>query len=305
MTILRGVWPIAATPFTPDGEIDYESLTTQIHGLAAGGCHGVILFGYAGEFYKLTDEERGEILRVATNAGDDADIPVFASITAQSTKVATDRARAAQHAGVDGLMLLPPFVANPGEADVREHVESVGRAVSVPVLVQYAPDNTGVPIRPETFADVAAAVPNVSHFKIECNPPGGYITDLLERTDGDVEVLVGSAGQWMVDAFDRGAVGVIPGGGLHELYLQIYEHLSSDETDLATDLHSELAPLLNHIGQSMEMFIHYEKRMLADRGLIEHPHCRAPSFSPDRYYDRAFERLYEPLRERYTADDDS
>lgn len=89
----------------------------------------------------------------------------------------------------------------------------------------------------------------------------------------------------MIDAFDRGAVGVIPGGGLHELYLQIYERLSSGEMELATELHGELAPLLNHIGQTLEMFIHYEKRMLADRGLINYPHCRAPSFSPDPYYD--------------------
>ena len=303
MTSLRGVWSIVATPFTPDGEVDYESIETQIHELAAGGCHGVILFGYAGEFYKLTDGERGEIFRVSATAADDADVPLMASITAQSTKVAVDRAKAAVHTGVDGLMLLPPFVTNPSDAGVREHIEAVGRAVSVPVLVQYAPDNTGVPVSPDTFADISELVPNVDSYKIECTPPGGYISDLLERTDGDVDVLVGSAGQWMLDVFDRGAVGVIPGGGLHEHYLQIHDHLSSGEMELATELHSELVPLLNHIGQSMEMFIHYEKRMLADRGLIEHPHCRAPAFSPDPYYDRVFERLYEPLRDQYAAGD--
>jgi 4-hydroxy-tetrahydrodipicolinate synthase len=56
-TRFEGVMPIIVTPFTETGEIDFESLRQLVRTLADDGCHGMILFGVAGEFYKLSGEE--------------------------------------------------------------------------------------------------------------------------------------------------------------------------------------------------------------------------------------------------------
>ena len=55
---VKGILPIVATPFTPSGEVDMASFETLCHTLAANGCHGLTLFGIAGEYYKLDDAER-------------------------------------------------------------------------------------------------------------------------------------------------------------------------------------------------------------------------------------------------------
>lgn len=297
MSVLRGVWPIVATPFDEAERVDYESLRTQIEALAAGGCHGAILFGFASEFYALTDDERDEIVRVSVETANRVEIPLYASVTHQATTVAVEQAAADESAGVDGLMLLPPFVTNPGADGVRKHVAAVCETVSIPVLVQYAPELTGVTVAPDTLADLATSIPNLVGYKIECTPPGGYISDLLERTE-DIDVLVGNAGRVYVEALERGATGVVPGGSLHECYLEIYNHHRAGELERAIERHTELLGLIEHIGQTIEMFIHYEKRMQADRGFIADPRPRSPGFIPDRYDDRLFERLYEPLRAR-------
>ena len=55
---IEGICPIIATPFTSEGEVDYHSLEKLIRWMADGGCHALTLFGIAGEYYKLSDEER-------------------------------------------------------------------------------------------------------------------------------------------------------------------------------------------------------------------------------------------------------
>ena len=294
---IEGVWPIVATPFDESGEIDYPSLRNEIQRMAQGGCHGVILFGFASEFYKLTDEEMREIVQVSVEECDSADLPLFVSITQHATTVAEQWAEEVEAAGADGLMLLPPFMMNPSESDIYTHIKRVAEAVSIPLLVQYAPDNTGVSIKPEVFARLSEEVDNIPYYKVESKPPGGYTSELLKQTEDSVDILVGSAGRQMIEAYDRGAVGVIPGGALHEIYLNIHESHMNDDRDRAVELHRELIPLLDHIGQAGEMFMHYEKRMLEHRNFIESAHCRIPSFTPDEHYDNIFDEQFDRLTE--------
>lgn len=298
MAEFEGVCPVVATPFTESEDVDYESLTAQVGALAAGGCHGAVLFGFAGEFYKLTDEEQGRIVTRATDIAADVDLPLYVSVTAQSTKVAADRARAAASAGADGLMLLPPFVADQSEADVREHVGAVADAVSLPVMVQYAPGNTGVTVPPAAFAEVSERHPNVTRYKVECTPPGGYVSALLDAAPDEVEVLIGSGGKQYVEALDRGAAGVVPGAAFHEQYVDVHERYHAGDREGALERHRELLPYLVHVGQSPEMFVHYEKRALAERGFVETPACREPAFHGDEAHDRLFEDHAGPLFER-------
>jgi 4-hydroxy-tetrahydrodipicolinate synthase len=295
MAAFEGVCPIVSTPFASDGSVDYGSLESQIAALAQGGCHGAILFGLAGEFYKLTDEEQGRIVSRSVAAAENHDVDIYVSVTAHATNVAVDRAEAAVATGADGLMLLPPFVNGPSEDDIRAHVEAVGEAVDVPVMVQYAPDVTGVTISPSVFAAISEDLPNVNRYKVECTPPGGYTSALLEQAPDDVAVLVGSGGKALVEALDRGCVGVVPGVALHELYVDVVERYRAGDRAGALERHHELLPYLEHIGQDAEMFIHYEKRVLAERGFIRNPTCRDPSFDPDEHYDALFEDVADPL----------
>lgn len=280
----EGVLPILAVPCRESGEIDYESVRTQIAAVADGGCDGVVLFGFGSEFYKLTDEERRELVRVSVDAGAEADLPVYASVTDQTTAQAVEWATWLEDAGVDGLMLLPPHMAGPSEDELLAHMRRVGEAVSVPIMVQYAPQNVGVTISPDTFARVSADVDTISHYKVECEPPGPYITALLEETEGAVDVLVGSNGQKLVAALDRGAVGVVPTVGLHELYVEVVDRYAAGDRAGAMDVHDRLLPMLNH-GAGGESFVRFDKAIQARRGFIaaDATHMRSPTTEPDEY----------------------
>ncbi|NJM07195.1 dihydrodipicolinate synthase family protein, partial [Candidatus Gracilibacteria bacterium] len=61
MSILTGIVPIVAAPFTPDGALDEDSFQALVRHLLATGASGLTLFGLATEFYKLSDAERSRM----------------------------------------------------------------------------------------------------------------------------------------------------------------------------------------------------------------------------------------------------
>lgn len=292
MSDIRGICPIIATPFTDGGEVDYDSMRNLLRTLIAGGCHGLTLFGIAGEYYKLTEPEREEMVKVVVEECQRGGTPSIISVTDHATEIAARRARALQDAGADSLMLLPPFFLKPGAAAIYEHIKAVAEAVTIPVIVQYAPEQTGVGIDPSVFVRLDEQYAHLD-YKIECKPPGAYISKLLSAAD--VKIFVGNAGYQMLENFDRGAVGVMPGCSMFDVYLKVYGAYFAGERAEAVRIHNALLAILNHIRQNVEMIIYYEKQILAKRGIIASGHCRVPSFTPDTVYDQLFASYYDDI----------
>lgn len=292
---LRGVYPVVATPFDEDGSVDHGGIVRIVEAQIDRGIHGVVLFGIAAEFYKLGDDERRRIVETATDVCGGTDTSLVVSVTDHATVRAERFARFAEESGADGLMLLPPYFLGPSGDDLRAHVRRVGEAVDVPVMVQYAPEQTGVSMSPETFVELSEAVDTLRYFKIESRPPGPDISGITDVASDRVGVLVGYAGLQMIEALDRGAIGVIPGASISDHYLEVWERYRTGDREGARRKHAELLPLITHVIQDIEGFIHYEKRMLAAMDLIDSTRAREPAFTPDEHFDRLFEEYFEAL----------
>ncbi len=294
---LKGICPIIAQPFTKSGEVDEASMKNLVRTLADGGCHAVTLFGIAGEYYKLVDDEKKKMMKaVVGECGKSKNaIPVIISVTEHSTEAAVRQAKYFESEGADCLMLLPPFFLKPSGEDLFRHMKMVGQAVKIPVMVQYAPEQTGVSIAPGVLARLNSEVGNMIYYKIECKPAGGYISSLLDITGGKIGVFVGNAGYQFIEAFDRGAAGAMPGCSMYDVYLRMYHAYMKGDRAGATLIHTALLQILNHIRQNVEMIISFEKKILKRRGIIENDYCRAPSFASDKYFDRLFDEYYENI----------
>ena len=101
----------------------------------------------------------------------------------------------------------------------------------------------------------------------------------------------------MIETFDRGAVGAMPGASMAKIYIEVYQAYINGNRKKAVDVHSKLLPILNHIRQNVEMIIHFEKCILARRGIIASSYCRHPGFASDDEMDRLFEMYYEEIEE--------
>ncbi|MDF1894472.1 dihydrodipicolinate synthase family protein [Rahnella sp. Lac-M11] len=272
-----GVNPIAALPFTAQGEPDYTSFSRLLEHLAATGIQGLTLFGIASEFPKLDDSER--LLLADCFLSDLKGSGIFRamSVTDHSTEVAVKRARDYQKRGADALMLLPPFFLQPDADAISHHIFSVLEAVDIPVMVQYAPGETGLAITPEQLSEVAARYPHAV-FKIECNPPVDYTREFLKRAP-QASVLNGYAGLYMLEMLAAGGKGVMPGCSFSEVYVQIYRLWQAEKQHEAQELHGKLLPWIRRWMTHCEYIIQVEKTILHKRGIIATDYCRHPGWT--------------------------
>lgn len=301
MKEIKGICPIIAAPFLENGEVDYEGLEKLVAHLIDGGCHAVTLFGIAGEYYKLTDNERDNMAKIVIDTCKKKGGTSILSVTDHSTELAAKRAAQFEAMGADCLMMLPPFFLKPGASWLYEHMKAIANgAPNTPIMAQYAPEQTGVAIPPETFKKLGEECPNVIYYKIECKPAGPYISTLEKLTaPNPAKIFVGNAGFQIIEAMDRGAIGAMPGCSMYDVYLDIYNHYVSGDRKGAIELHNKILPMLNHIRQNVEQIISFEKKILKKRGIIASDYCRKPSYATDEYFEGLFEEFYAEMAERY------
>lgn len=292
---IQGVFPIAPATFDDQGNFDYDSYRNAIRAMIRGGCPGVTLFGIAGEYYKLTYEEELETMKITVEECHNLDAKCVISNTRHATEIAVKWAKTIADAGADSMMVLPPFFLKPGANALCDHMRRVSESIDLPIIIQYAPEQTGVPIDPTILAQLCKDVPNIDCYKIECKPPGAYISRLLELVQGKASVFVGNAGFQLIEGYDRGAVGVMPGPSMFDLYLKITKLYQQSDRQEAIQHHGILVQMLNHIRQNVEMIIHFEKEILYRRGIIANAYCRHPSYMVDQQNQRIFDELYETV----------
>ncbi|HVS06159.1 MAG TPA: dihydrodipicolinate synthase family protein [Candidatus Dormibacteraeota bacterium] len=297
MTV-RGVCPVLAVPFLENGDIDLDGFKNMTRHVLGTGVTAVMLFGFASEFYKLTDEERTQLRQalLQETRGHD-DVTAIISITDHATEVAVSKAREAVAGGASALNILPPYLLGPSRGAIIDHLAAILNAVDAPVIIQYAPALTGTNLDAPSLRGLAAAHSNLRMVKVESTPPGRLIADLAEG-DPPLPALVGYAGVQLPDALRRGAVGVQPGCSFTEVYVALWRAWEAGEHDQALDLHRRMLPYISYWMQHVELIIQAEKTILARRGIVASDRCRAPGWPLDReeramidYFLEEFESL--------------
>lgn len=292
---IKGICPIAPAVFDADGKFDFKGYESCCHAMLQGGSHALTLFGIAGEYYKLDRDEEERLIDLTIKVCHENNAPAIVSNTRHATEVAVKWAKRIEAAGADCMMILPPFFLKPGAAELTRHIEALCEAVNIPVMLQYAPEQTGVAIAPEVIAAIGERHANLRYYKIECKPPGAYISKLLGLLNGNGEIFIGNAGFQMIEGFKRGAVGVMPGPSMFDVYRKIYNLIQGKDFDQAMVIHEKLNAMLNHIRQNVEMIIHFEKEILYRRGLIGDAYCRSPRYQSDNINEELFDILYKQL----------
>jgi len=282
-TPLSGCIPILCTPFTEEGALDPPSLVREIEWVLAEGARGVACLAIASEGYKLTEGERDDIVRivVAAVAGR---VPVIASADGAGVEPAIDRAGRAVALGADAVMVLPPSFVKPGPADLLDYYRRVADAAGRPLILQDAPQLTGVTMAPELWATMSREIPLLAAIKVEGTPQGATISDTrrLLAEGRQVAIFCGWGGLGILDALDRGAAGSMPAPNFTGLFVDIQmRYETGDPTGAEVAFGHEL-PFLVWSMQSIDHSVATAKEELRRRGIITSAHMRRPVVSLDQ-----------------------
>lgn len=300
--LVRGVVPVLEVPFAPDGALDADGFARVVERVLGTGVSAVMFPGFAGEFHKLDEAEAelltGVLLERTRALPGRSEAAAIVSVAEHATWHAVRSAVRAAERGADALNLLPPHLLSPSPAAVADHIRQVLRAVApLPVVVQYAPAQTGTALDAGTLRRIAADHPNLRWVKVESAPPGRMIEALAgpaqpaQRPRPDqpdqpplpaLPALVGQAGLHLPDALRRGARGVQPGCSFTELYVELWRRWESGDAAGALALHGRMLPYLTYWMQGgVELIVAAEKEISVRRGWFRSAHCRAPGYRLD------------------------
>jgi 4-hydroxy-tetrahydrodipicolinate synthase len=277
---LRGCIPILATPFTDDGALLLDAFAPQIEHVLVEGATGVACNAIASEGYKLTEGERDAVVEtvVGVVAGR---VPVVASADGPGVEPGIDRARRAARLGVNALMVLPPYFVKPGGDDLLDYYRRIGSETGVPLIVQDAPQLTGVAMGPALWARMAAAIPEFRYVKVEGTPQGHTISQTLAACGDRLAVFCGWGGLSILDALERGSVGSMPAANFTRAFADIQRLWEAGDRAGAETVFDAAAPFVLWSMQSIDFSVAATKEEFRRLGIFPGAHQRGPAFKLD------------------------
>jgi 4-hydroxy-tetrahydrodipicolinate synthase len=222
---------------------------------------------------------------------------VIVGCSAPATRVAIERAREAEGFGAAAVMVAPPN--NLKNLDlVFAHYGEVAEAVSVPVVVQDEPVNTGV-VMPAAFVSrVMNKVENCRYVKLEEAPTTIKISALLngiEDPEKRAGIFGGLGGMYLYEELSRGAVGIMTGFAYPEILVRVYRLFSGGREKEAREHFFRYLPLIRFEAQLGVGGVGIRKEVFKMRRIIGSSHVRSPAPALDAETLRELEDLVEYL----------
>lgn len=154
-----GLLSFPVTPFDSENRFNPRPYAAHIEWLAQYPAAGLFAAGGTGEFFSLRPEEVVEAVRTAKSVA--GDVPILSGC-GYGTAMAVDLARAVEAAGADGILLLPHYLTEAGQAGLAAHVKAVCNAVKIGVVVYNRANSR---LSATTLSRLCDQCPNLVGFK--------------------------------------------------------------------------------------------------------------------------------------------
>jgi dihydrodipicolinate synthase/N-acetylneuraminate lyase len=283
MTIVKelfGVVPIIPTPFLENEEIDEAALRNLIEFAIAGGVQAVCLPAYASEFYKLSEEEKLQVVKIAISQAAGR-IQIMAQSNSPSLKIAIKLARANVAAGADIISLAVPRLFNLPNASIETYLSEFFKSIpDTPVLIQdFNPGGSSLNVALINYLRKAHS--NFKYLKLEeplCAPK---FEDIIKTTEGTIGVFEGWGGLYLMELVPIGIAGVMPGLGVADILQKVFTLRKNGETQKAFEIFERVMPQIFFSLQNMELFHYAEKELLMARSVLKNSTARKAAYIPD------------------------
>src|SRR4051812_44751538 len=107
---LRGIFPIAQTPFTSADALDVGALVKQLEFIERGGVHGYVWPQIASEWSTLTETERMAGMEAIGEAGRKKKTAIVLGVQGPDITTVRRYIKQAERHGADAIISLPPKI---------------------------------------------------------------------------------------------------------------------------------------------------------------------------------------------------
>jgi dihydrodipicolinate synthase/N-acetylneuraminate lyase len=292
---VAGVIPILVTPFAEDDSVDMDQMDSQIEFLAGAGIAWAG-FGFGSESPRLAvgELERTMARAVETAAGR---IGIVGNAEMTSIAAGVEAVGRVRRAGAQLAMLRPSGLEGIGQDELFDTIAAVASDGGLPLVVQDAPQNTGVQMSPALLARLLREVPNVAAIKVEAPGPAPKMTLVAKALSGAPGTMIGgSGGLDYPHEIERGALGTMPGPAYPEVFLAVESLHGKGDRGAAWRVFSRALPLITLGNRSMETFLFVQKHVLVRRGVLSSTRLRRPHRPIDERLASEVDELLDQLQ---------
>lgn len=266
----RGVFVIAATPFTDGGAVDLAGIDALTDFYLGFGIDGLTILGIMGEAHKLSQDESMTVMQRFLRRVDGR-VPVIVGASAPAFDPMVTLAQAAMAQGAAGVMIAPPPTVKHDEQFFGFYAGACkALGPETPVCLQDYPAVTGAYMSVSVFSQIVRELPQVVMLKAE-DCPGltkiSRIRALEAQGQRRVSILVGNNGLFYPLELARGADGAMTGVAYPEMLTEVYRAMQAGNRDLADDLFEIYLPMVRYETQP-GVALAWRKEILRRRGAL-------------------------------------
>lgn len=278
------IFPATCLPLNDDYSVNEGELRRYVRWLAGiDQIRGLVCNGHTGEITSLSPAERRRVTQVIASevAGD---VLVISGVSAEGTLEAIEQAQAAQAAGADGILLMPPhnwlrFGMKP-ETPVR-FFERVAEEIDIGIVIHLYPAATKAFYPAETVIEMAR-IPNVKALKTGTRHMALYERDcrLFRRRAPHLSLLT-CHDESLLSSMYVGVDGALIGfaGCIPELICEAWRAVKAGDFARTRELQDRIFPMaeaIYGIGQPSGEAHARMNEALYQRGVFSTPLMREP-----------------------------
>ena len=273
--VYKGIWPVAPTPFSADGVVDYEGMIRVLDCMIDQGVDGICILANFSEQFLISDAEREQLTRVCLEHAGER-IPMIVTISHFATDIAVTRAKFAKQLGAEAVMMMAPYHGALLKGTAEQTYEQLARVgdVGIPIMIQDAP-LSGVELPVDFLIRVAKTIDMVKMFKIECAGAAAKLRVLVDEGGAAIEApFDGEEAITLLADLDAGARGSMTSALIPDLIRPvIFAHMEG-RRDEAVEGYSRLLPVINH--ENRQCGFRAAKEAMVEGGVIKSAFCRHP-----------------------------
>jgi len=230
------------TPFTENGDVDYELAIKLSNYLFENGSDGIVLCGTTGESPTLSWAEQHNLF-IAVKGSLDSSCKVIVGTGSNCTSEAVEATKKAYASGADGALVVVPYYNKPPQEGLYKHFSSIANsAKDLPLMLYNIPGRTGCNLLPDTvkklmdFSNILSI--KAASGRIE------EVTELRAICGSQLSVYSGDD-SLLLPMLSVGAVGVVSVAS-HLVGLQLKEMIHSFQSGKVSNalaIHEKLQPL--------------------------------------------------------------
>lgn len=221
------------------GKLDENALEKLIEHTLSGGVHGLFLLGSTGEGPGLSQSLKIDLVR-RTRAQVSGRVPILVAITDTVLEDSLGLAEASAKAGVDAVVVAPPYYLPPGQAEFLSFLDFMLPRLPLPLFLYNMPSMTKVHLSSATIAEAITRA-GIAGLKDSSGDMNLFHALLRVRGEKDLSLFTGSEtllGESVLFGADGGVCGganVNPG-----LFVDMFQAACDKKVDPVVALQAEL-----------------------------------------------------------------